>query len=75
MRYRVCPQTINRLDSAKRSKARWTRASFVGLDPADWRLTRFTLGAPAPLQDGDRACGTIVHLAGPGLDALRAGRP
>ena len=61
--------------SRRRASASGVLATIVGLDPADWRLTRFTLGAPAPLQDGDRACGTIVHLAGPGLDALRAGRP
>lgn len=61
--------------SRRRAAASGVLATVVGLDPAGWHTTRFTLGAPAPLQDGDTACGTIVHLAGPGLAALRAGRP
>jgi hypothetical protein len=41
---------------------------LVGLEPATWRLTRFTLQADrADAQSGTE----VVHLAAPGLAALR----
>lgn len=44
-------------------------ATLVGLDPAAWRLTRFTLLAdPIDARSGAE----VAHLAGPGLDALRS---
>jgi len=43
-------------------------ATLVGLEPATWRLTRFTLRADrAYAQSGTE----VVHLAAPGLAALR----
>lgn len=43
-------------------------ATLVGLEPATWRLTRFTLQADrADAQSGTE----VVHLAAPGLAALR----
>ena len=41
--------------------------SLVGLDPAAWRLTRFTLHADS---SDARAGAEIPHLASPGLGAL-----
>lgn len=44
-------------------------ATLVGLDPATWRLTRFTLEADRV----DAGSGTeVAHLAAPGLAALRS---
>lgn len=43
-------------------------AVLCGLDPSGWRLTRFVLRAGEPAT-GD---GEIVHLAAPGLAALRS---
>ena len=43
-------------------------ATLVGLEPATWRLTRFTLQA----ERADAQSGTeVAHLAAPGLAALR----
>ncbi|MCJ2014859.1 DUF4865 family protein [Methylobacterium sp. J-076] len=46
-------------------------AVLHGLDPAGWRLTRFVLRAGEPAA----GAGEIVHLAAPGLAALRATSP